>query len=85
MVRNELVAELSLLQADTIAVRGALGEVTLTVAEQSIRVLASSCPQQVCVRQGRIHRVPQMLVCVPNHLVIVLSEQKGNALDAVTF
>ncbi len=84
-MRNRVVAELSLLQPDTVSVRAGLGEVQLAIAEQSIRILTSSCPQQVCVRQGRIQRAPQMLVCAPNHLIVLLIEKKGSTLDAVTF
>lgn len=85
IVQNKIVAELSLQNADTVSVRGALGEVQLEIVAGGIRVLASMCPQQVCVRQGHIARAPQMLVCVPNHLAVVLVGKKENKLDAVTF
>lgn len=85
VVQNKIVAELSLHNADTVSVRGALGEVQLEVADGAIRVLASACPQQVCVRQGWIARAPQMLVCAPNHLAVVLVGKKESELDAVTF
>ena len=85
LVRNRVVAELSLLQPDTISVHAGLGEVQLAITERSLRILASPCPEQVCVRQGRIQHAPQMLVCVPNHLLVLLLEKKGSALDAVTF
>ncbi len=85
LVQNKIVAELNLEHADTVAVQGTLGAVQLAVAHGTIRVLASSCPQQVCVRQGRIQRAHQMLVCAPNHLAVVLVGKKENDLDAVTF
>lgn len=85
LVRNRVVAELSLLQPDTVSVHAGLGEVRLAITEQSLRILASPCPHQVCVQQGRIQRAPQILVCVPNHLVVLLLEKKGSALDAVTY
>lgn len=85
VVQNKIIAELSLHNADTVSVRGTLGEVKMEIAVGGIRVLSSTCGQQVCVRQGRIARAPQMLVCVPNHLAVVLVGKKENKLDAVTF
>jgi len=85
VVQNKIIAELPLQNADTVSVRGTLGVVQLEIAEGGIRVLASTCPQQVCVRQGRVHRAPQMLVCAPNHLAVLLVGKKKKELDAITF
>lgn len=85
LVRNETLAEIGLQHADTITVQGTLGAVTLVTSAGNIRVLASSCANKVCVRQGAIRRPHQMLVCAPNHLVVTLTGAKKNDLDAVTF
>jgi hypothetical protein len=44
----------------------------LQVANRRIRVLRSTCPNQVCVRQGAASRPGEMLVCVPNRVVILI-------------
>jgi len=84
-VRNRLVTEVDLQQAGTTTIGGILGQVTLSVAAGSIRVATSSCPNQYCIKQGAIHRPQQMLVCVPNHLLVVIAGEEQTNLDAVTF
>ena len=84
-VRNHLVKEVDLRQAGTLAIECVLGQVSLAVAEGGIRVAASTCPNQHCVRQGAIRRPQQMLVCVPNHLLVAIGGQEKTNLDAITF
>ena len=84
MVHNRLTRELDLQHPDTLSINGALGPVTLAIAAGGICVLASSCPNQFCVKQGAISRSHEMLVCVPGHLVVLIVGERGNELDAVT-
>jgi hypothetical protein len=53
-------------------VRGAVGEMLLQVANRRIRVLRSTCPNQVCVGQGAASRPGEMLVCVPNRIIVLI-------------
>ncbi len=85
LVRNKIIAELALQSVDTVTVRGTLGLVTLAIAEGEIRVLASSCPNQYCVKQGAISSPQNMLICAPNHLAVLLVSKKENEVDAITF
>jgi hypothetical protein len=71
-VGNREVTTLSLSTPSDFVVRGTLGEMLLQVTNRRIRVLRSTCPNQVCVRQGAVHRPGEMLVCVPNRLVVLI-------------
>lgn len=71
-VSNRSVAAVNLQKPSEFTVQGALGEVTIRVANHRIRVLRSPCPNQVCVRQGEVHRPGEMLVCAPNQLVVFI-------------
>jgi hypothetical protein len=75
-VGNHQVASVNLATPADFAVHGALGEMTLRVENDGIRVLHSLCPNQVCVRQGAMRRAGEMLVCVPNRLVVLI---RGNS------
>jgi hypothetical protein len=88
-VSNRPVATVNLKQPTDFTVRGALGEVILQVANHRIRVLRSTCPNQVCVRQGEVYRPGEMLVCVPNHLLVFVrghSDSNGKMIlgDSLT-
>ncbi len=80
-VGNRQTATLSLATASDFAIQGALGEMTLRVANRRIRILRSSCPHQVCVRQGEVYRPGQMLVCVPNRVVVFVTASVGKTVD----
>lgn len=72
MAGNRLLTTRDLAAPSDFAVRGAVGEMLLQVANRGIRVLRSTCPNQVCVRQGAASRPGEMLVCVPNRVVIFI-------------
>jgi hypothetical protein len=90
---NQEVAILNLATSLDFVIQGALGEMILRVANRSIRIWRSACPHQVCVRQGEVHRPGQMLVCVPNRVVVLIrrqneattSDKKATDFDAVTY
>lgn len=84
-VNNVLQRAVEMQQAQRFTVSGQLGEVNVEVAAAGVRISASTCPNQFCVRQGYVSRPGQMLVCVPNHVVILLAGQRQNDLDAITY
>jgi hypothetical protein len=72
VVGNRQAITLDLAKSSDFVVHGAVGEMLLQVANRRIRILRSTCPNQVCVRQGAIYRPGEMLVCVPNRVVIFI-------------
>lgn len=85
LIANIRVREIALQQPQIVSFQGARGEVTLEVAAQRIRVRSSACPNQFCVKQGFVSRPGQMLVCVPNRLVVLITGAQQNELDAITY
>ena len=71
-VNNREVATVDLNKTSDLNIQGALGEMTLQIEKNGIRVWRSSCPNQVCVRQGAAQRPGEMLVCVPNRMTVLL-------------
>lgn len=83
-VSNRLVAQLSLAADGDYHVAGASGPVDLRVADHSVRVLHSRCPEKICMRQGTIAHRGEVIVCVPNRLLISIEGRPVNAFDATT-
>jgi len=69
-LENEVVATLSLKKEVTYSVWGPLGETVVQVKGGKVRVLSDPGPQQLCVRQGWISRAGDMLVCLPNRVMV---------------
>ena len=85
VVNNRLVETLDLHQSGQHTFEGAIGEVVLQVENGSIRVIASECPNKICIRQGKIHKPNQAIVCVPNRLVAMLNGRTNSDVDAITY
>lgn len=69
---------------ETLTVTGQEGiEVTVEFSPQGARVLASGCPDQTCVRTGRITHAGEAAVCLPGRVVLRLEGSSG--MDAETY
>jgi len=75
-------SELSLSPARTVEVEGLHGTVTLQVSGGAVRVAEVSCPDRLCVAQGRASAAGDALVCVPNGVSVRIGGD-DDALDAV--
>lgn len=84
-IANIPARDIDLRQPQAVSFQGHRGEVVLEVAAQRISVRSSVCPNQFCVKQGFVSRPGQMLVCVPNRLVVLLAGAQQNDLDAITY
>lgn len=74
----------SLQRASILRVDGFNGEVEIEIARGQIRIIKAICPHQVCVRQGWISRVGEVLVCVPNGVSIWIEGKTAHQIDAFT-
>lgn len=63
------------------ALAGPVGTTRVSISEYAVQVLDSDCPNRLCVRAGRISRPGQVLVCLPNRVVVRLV---GGTLDGTT-
>ncbi|OYD16643.1 hypothetical protein CH330_02240 [candidate division WOR-3 bacterium JGI_Cruoil_03_51_56] len=70
------------LPADTtFALSGPVGSTVVSIKDRAARVVRSDCPRKLCVRMGEITRPGQVIICVPNQVVVQLV---GEELDAIT-
>jgi len=80
---GDVVATLDLARDGVSEVVGPLGVTRIEVRRGRVRVLSSPCPRQACRHGGWIGAAGEMLVCLPNEVVIRLSGQRAGAIDAV--
>lgn len=67
--------------AKTIRVEGPQGISVLEIEEGKIRMLASPCPDHICVHQGWISKPGEAIVCVPNEVSVAVEGDGG--VDAI--
>lgn len=65
-------------------IRTSFGLNILEVDEFGVRVIEASCPDKLDVKFGKIDKVGQAIICLPNRLVIeIKSNSNINELDVV--
>ena len=69
---------------DTLRVEGPLGVTTIEIVKGRVRVLDSPCPHKLCVRAGAIGEAGELVVCVPNRVVVRVEGESRKGVDAVT-
>jgi len=82
-VAGKAVAVLDLSRDGVSEIRGPLGVTRVEVRGGRVRVLSSPCPRQACRHGGWIGAAGEMLVCLPNEVVIRLPGQRAGSIDAV--
>ena len=55
---------------------------TIEIKDHKISVVSADCPDQTCVRMGKLSSSAAPIVCLPHHLVIEYVD--GGDVDAVT-
>ncbi len=77
-VNGELVKTLDLSKNQEVTIPGAGGgENRLAVENGTIWCVEASCPDKVCVHQGKQSRDGEQIVCLPNRMVVkVIGSEK---------
>lgn len=67
-----------------VEVAGRLGVTRVAVGDGMARVVSSPCANRLCIRMGAARRPGDVIVCVPNGVVIAVEGvEKSAAVDAV--
>ena len=59
------------------------GHNELHIKEGKACILAASCPDKLCIKQKEISYAGEMIVCLPNHIIVRIEGGKGGELDGV--
>jgi hypothetical protein len=81
---NTLISRYPLSEDQDFIVHGALGPMKIRIERGRVRVLSSTCPQQVCVRTHPIGKTSQQVICEPNHVVLEIESRQKDSLDAIS-
>ena len=60
------------------------GKAALQIENGSVRMLHSTCPDQICIKKGGIKIENDAIICIPNQIIIRIKEDK-NALDSISY
>lgn len=83
---GETISELDLSKdTELVLDDGNGGSNTITVKDGTIAVTDANCPDLVCVHTGTISQTGEVIACLPHKLIITISEENNDALDAIVW
>ena len=65
-------------------IEGVNGLTVVEIRDQRVRVISSACPDKLCIHSGWIDRPGQMLVCLPNRVVVKIVSDEQQDIDFFT-
>ena len=61
------------------------GKNTLVIKDGKAYIKDATCPDKLCEHQGKIHMVGQSLICLPNRVVIeITDDNKDEEFDGIS-
>ena len=59
------------------------GHNVIVLHGKTAEIQSADCPDQVCVRTGRLIRAGQVAVCLPNRVILKLTGTSTDGIDAI--
>lgn len=82
--RSDEVLRVRLDKNKNYKVKGTLGDVSVEVLDQRVRVEKETSPQHLCSIQGWVSQSNQPIVCLPNNIVVQIEASDDDSdVDAV--
>ncbi|MDD2400734.1 MAG: NusG domain II-containing protein [Clostridia bacterium] len=63
-------------------IEGKVGLSIIEIKDGMVRMVESTCPEKICIKQGWIKNPGQSIVCVPNEVVVYIDNEE--LPDAIT-
>lgn len=83
-VNGTVYKTVSLQTDQAFSVPGPLGNTEVVIEDGEVFVRESPCRAKICIRTGHISQSGQLVVCIPNKVVVRVVGEKVLPYDAVT-
>ncbi len=81
---DRLVGRFALDRDRVVEVPGPLGTTVVKITKGRARIVSSPCPKHICTHTKDIGREGGLIACVPNEVVVHVSNEREEGLDGVT-
>ena len=65
-------------------INGIDGSNTLIIKNGVCYIKEADCPDKLCVKQGRISKVGQSIICLPHRVVITIKGESAGKIDSIS-
>lgn len=76
-------ARYSLFENRTVELPAPLGRSRLVVKDGTVWMEDAACPDKYCIKQGKISKAGQQIICLPNGIIVEIIGGEETGLDAV--
>lgn len=70
---------------ETINLDTEFGKNTIKLSDNKANIIDANCPDKVCVEDGSIDEPGEILVCLPNKVVVEIIGEKEDGLDDTSY
>ncbi len=84
-VDGEKIKKIPLENNETFTVKTELGTNVIKVESGKVNVEDADCPDKVCIEDGYIDEPGEILVCLPNKVVIEIIGQNKSRVDDISY
>jgi len=67
-----------------VIVQGPLGETCIRIENGNVYVSRAPCPQKICMKMGKISRSGEVIICIPNKILVRVENGEKPKLDGIT-
>jgi hypothetical protein len=83
-VGNQEQYRFKIFENRTITITGPIGKTVVKVEHGNVWVESAPCPHQICKSMGKISKAGEIIVCIPNKLLIRIEGYGHHAIDGMT-
>lgn len=65
----------------TFIIKTPYGNNTVTIKDGSVQITEADCNDDLCVKQGKISKIGESIVCLPHKLIIEIKGDKDSSSD----
>ena len=82
-VDGTVIAEKPITVNDAVEIKDADGYNRVVIDNREVYMESADCPDKVCIKTGKISRVGESIVCVPNMVSVKITGDGDTGADAV--
>lgn len=82
-VDDEIVAVYDISKNDEYTITTEYGTNTIKINNGKVSVTKASCSNQVCVNHAPVDKSNEAIICLPNHLVVRIDNDKKSEVDDI--
>ena len=84
LVDNKEQYRFSLSDDHDASIEGAIGATYIRIREGFLWITEAPCPHKDCMRMGKISHAGEIIVCIPNKILIKVEGEVEDTLDGIT-